>query len=100
MDYQQNNSNPFESIKKNTTRETELNNPWQVVLFNDDVHGFEEVIFQIQKATGYPLSRAAELTLRVHEKGKAAIYFGTRESSDQVDAVLNQIRLISRVEKT
>ncbi len=91
---------PIEKTTNRTIEETKLNNPWQVVLFNDDVHGFDEVILQIQKATGYPLQMAAELTMRVHEKGKASIYFGALEKCESVDAVLSQIRLVSRVEKT
>ena len=43
---------------------TSLDHPWQVVLFNDEVHSFEEVIHQVQKAIGCPLERAvAELLL-------------------------------------
>ena len=26
--------------------------PWKVILFNDDVHTFEEVVIQLMKATG------------------------------------------------
>jgi ATP-dependent Clp protease adapter protein ClpS len=91
---------PFESAETETTLDQDTDNPWQVVLFNDDVHGFEEVILQIQKATGYPLPKAVELTLRVHEKGKASIYFGALEVCENVEAILSQISLITRVEKT
>ncbi len=80
--------------------ETELDNPWQVVLFNDESHSFDEVILQIQKATGYSLERAFELTMRVHTSGKAMIYVGSKEECEKVADILKQIQLIVLVEKT
>jgi ATP-dependent Clp protease adapter protein ClpS len=80
--------------------ETELGNPWQVVLFNDEEHSFDEVILQIQKATGYALEKAFELTMRVHHNGKALIYVGDKETCEKVGAVLKQIQLIVQIEKT
>jgi ATP-dependent Clp protease adapter protein ClpS len=91
---------PQEIIGGETTTQVELDNPWQVVLFNDEVHSFDEVILQIQKATGYALERAVELTIRVHEKGKALIYVGSKEKCERVSAILQKIRLIVQVEKT
>ena len=83
-----------------TQSQTELGNPWQVVLFNDEVHSIDEVILQIQKATGYSLERAMDITLRVHNNGKAVVYIGSKEDCEKVAGVLNQIRLIVLVEKT
>jgi ATP-dependent Clp protease adaptor protein ClpS len=51
-----------------TQEKTKLGNPWMTLLFNDEVHSFDEVILQIQKATGYSLERAVELTFQVHQK--------------------------------
>ena len=79
---------------------TSMGNPWQVVLFNDEVHSFDEVILQIQKATGYSLERASELTFRVHQKGKAVVYIGSKGECEKVAGVLGQIQLITSVEKT
>jgi len=100
MGFRQMKKGPLETTGTEIDQETELGNPWQVVLFNDDVHSFGEVILQIQKATGYPPQKAVELTLRVHENGKASIYFGTRDSCEKVDAILSAIKLLTRVEKT
>jgi ATP-dependent Clp protease adapter protein ClpS len=100
MGFRRMKNSPLESTGTETNQETELGNPWQVVLFNDDVHSFDEVILQIQKATGYPPQKAAELTLRAHENGKASIYFGSREACEKVDGILSAIKLLTRVEKT
>jgi ATP-dependent Clp protease adaptor protein ClpS len=90
----------LEITKKDTKQETELDNPWQVVLFNDEVHSFDEVILQIQKATGYSLERATELTWRVHNSGKAVVYYGSKTDCEKVAGVLGQIKLLVQVEKT
>jgi ATP-dependent Clp protease adaptor protein ClpS len=90
----------LEITEKETDESTELANPWQVVLFNDEVHSFDEVILQVQKATGYSLERATEITWRVHKNGKAVVYIGSKEECGKVAGILGQIRLIVQVEKT
>ncbi len=90
----------LEVAEKKTSNQEELGNPWQVVLFNDEVHSFDEVILQIQKATGFSLEKAAQLTFRVHQNGKAAIYFGPKGDCEKVANVLKQIQLIVQIEKT
>lgn len=90
----------FEKISEKAAAETKLDNPWQVVLFNDEVHSFDEVILQLQKAAGYSLERAADLTYRVHHNGKAVVFIGTKDDCEKVSGVLEQIKLLTRVEKT
>jgi len=90
----------LELKEESTGTETELGNPWQVVLFNDEVHSFDEVILQLQKATGYSLEKATELTLRVHNNGKAVVFIGSKKDCEKVAGVLGQIKLSTQVEKT
>jgi len=94
------NTEPQEVTDNKTIQQVELGNPWQVMLFNDEVHSFDEVILQIQKATGYALERAVELTIRVHQKGRALVYVGTKEKCEKVSAILQQIQLTVQIEKT
>ncbi len=89
-----------EMIENETGTQAELDNPWQTVLFNDEVHSFGEVILQIQKATGYSLERAEGITTRVHLNGKAVVYIGNKENCEKVAGVLKQIQLMTQVEKT
>ncbi|HET9870338.1 MAG TPA: ATP-dependent Clp protease adaptor ClpS [bacterium] len=88
------------SVRTTTFESVELGNPWQTVLFNDEVHSFDEVILQIQKATGFPLERAAQITLRVHHNGKAIVTIGAKAECERVAAILGQIQLTTSVEKT
>jgi ATP-dependent Clp protease adapter protein ClpS len=71
--------------------------PWFVVLYNDEVHTFEEVINQIMKATGCARGRAEDLTWTVHNEGKATVYEGTFEECFEVQGVLQEIQLVTEI---
>ena len=94
------NPDRLEALENSSETKEELGNPWQTVLFNDEVHSFDEVILQIQKATGYSLERSYDLTMRVHKSGKAVVYIGEKTDCEKVSNVLQQIQLIVQVEKT
>jgi ATP-dependent Clp protease adaptor protein ClpS len=67
--------------------------PWVVILYNDDYHGFDEVILQLQKATGCSLEDAEAIAFEAHSTGRAVAYSGTQEECEQVAGILRQIRL-------
>ena len=79
---------------------TDLGNPWLVMLFNDEVHTFDEVILQIQKACGHPLQRAVELTHQVHRNGRAMVYAGPQMECERAAGILAQIQLTVLVERS
>lgn len=74
-----------------------LDAPWRVILYNDEVHTFDEVIVQLVKATGCTAARAEELAWRVHTQGKAAVYEGTFEECFRVQGVLREIELVTEI---
>ena len=78
--------------------EERRDDPWRVILFNDDIHSFDEVILQLVKATGCTTMRAAEIAFRAHMQGKAAAYEGSFEECFRVQGVLNEIRLVTELE--
>jgi ATP-dependent Clp protease adaptor protein ClpS len=67
--------------------------PWNVILYNDDLHSFEEVILQVQKATGFSMESAIEITLEAHNKGRAICFSGSLEKCNQVANILKEIGL-------
>lgn len=79
----------FESV------ETEISA--RVLLFNDEVHTFDEVIGQIIKATGCSPDRAEALTLQVHHFGKAIVYDGEMSECLRVSGILEEIALHTQV---
>ena len=90
-------STPTPETDSEEAVEEEIQTPWKVVLYDDDVHTFDEVIAQIMKATGCSLAKAEELTWKVHNDGKAIVYEGDFEKCLQVDIVLKEIQLISEI---
>lgn len=75
----------------------EESTPWRVILYDDDVHTFEEVIAQLIKALSCGRSHAEDLTYKVHEHGKAEVYEGSFEDCFEVNGVLKEIQLITEI---
>ena len=75
-----------------------IERPARVILFNDDVHSFDEVIGQIIKATGCDQTKAETLTWEVHNKGKAMVFEGVMDECLKVSHVLEEIALNTQIE--
>jgi len=73
--------------------------PWRVVLYNDDVHTIDEVVLQVQKATGKNQDEAHRITMEAHNKGRAVAFRGDRARCQKVAGVLRQIRLQVEVDE-
>lgn len=78
--------------------DTITDEPYKVVLFNDDYHTFEEVINQIIKATGCSRAKAEACTWEVHNKGKAIVYDGEITDCLRVSAILEEIHLKTEIQ--
>lgn len=77
--------------RPNTEAEAEAEDPllapesgWKVLLFNDDIHPFDLVVFSVQKAAGLSLEVAEMITFEAHEQGEAVVKRGLT----QEDAVV------------
>jgi ATP-dependent Clp protease adaptor protein ClpS len=78
--------------------EVVVQEPAKVILFNDEVHTFDEVIDQLIKATRCSTSRAEALTWEVHSTGKAVVYEGDVRKCMEVSGVLEEIQLMTQIE--
>lgn len=77
--------------------EEAIQTPWRLILYNDEVHTFEEVIQQLIKALKCSRGRAEELTLKVHSEGKAIVFEGEFEECLKRDYILREIELITEI---
>jgi ATP-dependent Clp protease adaptor protein ClpS len=91
-------TNPLIEQEIESGIDVEIKEPAKVVLFNDEVHTFEEVIIQIIRATGCDLSKAESLTWEVHHTGKAIVFIGELLKCTQVSSVLEEIELMTQIE--
>lgn len=71
--------------------------PWRVILYDDDIHTFDEVIGQLKKALKCNQARAEKLTRKVHNEGKAQVFKGSFEECFKVNGVLKEIQLITEI---
>ena len=72
--------------------------PAKVILFNDEIHSFDEVIGQIIKATGCNTTKAEALTWEVHNSGKAMVFEGQMDNCLKVSHILEEIALNTQIE--
>jgi|GEM_PF-375558 len=77
--------------------EERLDEPWVVILYNDDIHSFDEVIEQLVKATNCSVSQAEKHAWTVHTQGKDVVYKGSFEECFQVQGVLREIQLVTEI---
>lgn len=72
--------------------------PAKVILFNDEVHTFDEVIGQLVKATRCTSDRAEALAWEVHSRGKAVVFEGELPRCMEVSGILEEIDLMTQIE--
>jgi ATP-dependent Clp protease adapter protein ClpS len=85
-------------VAEEVATEERLDTPWRVILYDDDVHTFDEVIFQLVKATGCSEQDAERHAWTVHTEGKDCVYTGDFFACFRVQGVLREIQLVTEVE--
>lgn len=72
--------------------------PWRVILFDDDIHTFEQVVIQLMKAVGCTEQRAWKHAETVHNIGKDCVYSGEFGECFRVQGILREIQLVTQIE--
>lgn len=89
---------PEVEVEEAVEDETRLDSPWRVILYNDDIHTFDEVIFQLMKATGCSAQQAEKYAWQVHTTGKACVFEGEFEECFRVQGILREIQLVTEIQ--
>ena len=91
------------SVQTQTIPEQEvgidLDQPWMVILFNDDYHAFDQVVAQVRKAIGCSPGEAFQITYTAHTNGQAVAYVGGKAQCEHVASVLREIDLHVELEE-
>ena len=69
----------------------------RVVLYNDDWHTFDEVIYQLIKATHCTFEKARDHAFEVHVKGKSIVFSGLMKDCLRVSSILEEIALTTQI---
>jgi ATP-dependent Clp protease adapter protein ClpS len=85
-------------VEKDSDNDIKTTEPAKVILFNDDVHTFDEVIDQLIKAIRCSRSRAEAYAWEVHTRGKAAVFEGPMNECIRVSHILEEIALHTQIE--
>ncbi|HEU4754586.1 MAG TPA: ATP-dependent Clp protease adaptor ClpS [Armatimonadota bacterium] len=72
---------------------------WIVVVFDNDVNTWEQVINILQKATGCPLEEAEMETWEVHHLGKSIVHHGDKPECDRAAAIISTIGIRVSVDR-
>lgn len=78
--------------------DTRIQDPYKVIVFNDSIHTFDEVIHQIMKATGCDGDTAQTRTMEIHNDGKSAVFSGEMIECIRVSSILEEIALHTQIE--
>lgn len=95
---------PFEdpgtetAVAEEIAEDARLDEPWRVILYDDDVHTFEDVIVQLVKAIGCTAARAEQHAWTVHTEGKDCVYTGDFFECLRIQGVLREIALVTEIE--
>ena len=85
-----------EDVRKDADDQT--SGAYRAIIYNDDWHDPDDVVLQVQKATGYDIFKSTEIMLEAHTRGRAVCYRGARGQCQRVVRVLREIRLQAEVD--
>ncbi len=87
-----------ELMREKSLQNTQNSGGYRVILYNDDDHSGDEVVLQIQKATGCEIEKAIKIMLEADALGRAICFHGERDECHRVARVLREIRLQAEVD--
>jgi len=90
---------PESNVQDLTSTINIIGTPHNVILFNDETHGMDEVVGQIIKAIHCDEAKATAIMYEAHAKGRAIVFSGGVERCEHVACVLEEIRLGVSIEK-
>ena len=69
----------------------------RLVLFNSN-HFWDDVVKQLQKATGFDILQCEQIAILAHTKGKAVVVSGETDKLVRINNILKEINLITKIE--
>lgn len=92
------NESQIDSITETEEEEkTSVGLPFKVVLYNDDIHSFDDVIIQLIKAIKCSFAEARSFAFEVHVKGKAIVFSGDLPACLRITSILEEIALHTQI---
>ena len=83
-----------------TTTNVKTAAPWHVVLYNDNVHSFDQVIGWLQECCGHNIQTATMMAFQVDGMGKAIVFHGEKHKCNAVCQFLRSRGLQCEIDTT
>ncbi len=83
-----------------TETETDLDTPWNVIVYDDPVNLMNFVTLVIKRVFGYPQQKAESLMMEVHKAGKSVVWTGEREKAELYVQQLQSFQLLAAMKRT
>ena len=83
-----------------TDSDTDLQAPWNVIVYNDPVNLMPYVTMVFQRIFGYPEEKATQMMLDVHHKGKCVVWSGEKEKAEYYVQQLQSFQLQATMKKS
>jgi len=80
--------------------ETDLDTPWNVIVYDDPVNLMNFVTLVLQRVFGYPREKAETLMLEVHKTGQSVVWTGQREKAELYVQQLQSYQLLAAMKKS
>lgn len=91
---------PRQDIWEQISTGSGFDSPYIVILYNCDCHTFEQVIRQMQKATGCTREKGEAVAYEVDSRGRAVVFSGSQVECERVAGVLAEIGLQVETDRT
>ena len=90
---------PGTGVFTDTDTDSQLDTPWNVIVFDDPVNymGFVTMVFR--RVFGYSEEKATELMLEVHQLGRSVVWTGEREKAEFYVQQLQAHQLLAQMHK-
>ena len=79
-----------------TSTDTQVPVIMKLILYNSH-HFWDDVVFQLQKATGFDLLQCEQIAIIAHTKGNAVVKSGALQELTRINGVLKEINLVTEI---
>lgn len=79
--------------------ETDLDSPWNVIVYDDPVNLMSFVTLVLQRVFGYTREKAETLMMEVHNLGQSVVWTGQREQAELYVQQLQSHQLLAAMKK-
>ena len=79
--------------------QNKLDDVWELIMWNDDVHSFLYVIVALMQICGHTKELAERLANEVHNEGKAIVEVGDKETLQKYKDQLQELQLTVEIQR-